>query len=294
MEKLKELLQNEIKPIIPSEFFTLKDVKKYNDYIKSLQKQEKIPKNVDDILKLINVRGYYKQKDLDQYVPSSAKWNEITLAISNYESAQAELALLKHTSENVVYENYPKWWLLIKHTITEQKIGWNEDYDQEEEYELVSTFFTTDTTDFQKKYNHCNQELVDWDKAYLPYVNNNRHSYSGPVDLIDQALDTIKYYKMEILAYEMAERLKLKCSNIKSLFDVQKMEHYSDGWTGQDYCTKYNYVDYQDSEVLVLLEEYQTAKTQQYIKDDKYCKYPDHYLYVDFLKLMENGEYKKA
>jgi hypothetical protein len=256
---------------INSKFYSLKEVKRYNDFLTTLQsKNSNVSKlELDNVVNSLVVHRPYE--DLSKFVEDSDKYNILFKEKEDYDVAQNYLKSINHKRVEIVSEVYPNYVQIYQHTITVEKTKY--DYELEESYKDIceEIFFT------------CRDKIVfSFDEFILPYVCT---AFFEPKDLVNEAIEQIDVLTNLVLAHRMSERLNVSISDLESVFDLRKLHHYT------------NYVNYEDrdyynNEVKSLIILSKEARSKEYIKEDKYVEYPWNTPYLSFLKLLESNEYK--
>lgn len=269
----------ETKRFINSKYYSLKEVKKLNDYLLSLQIVNIYTStDFDYIIKLYQMYPPYEK--LNDYVFGSEKYNNILKGEEEYKIAKTHLDSLNHKCVKIVDEVYPDYLEIYQHTIIVEKTDYRyNNYDERESYTFMDDviFFT-----------YKNKIINDFNDLILPYICKE---YYEPKDLVDKIIEENDLLQSEIFAYKMSERLGVKLRELEKVFQINKLIHYNSMTTS---FVNYEGKDYYDSQVKSLITLANEACAKKYIKEDKYIEYPSHVPYLEFLKLLDAGDYKNV
>ncbi len=268
-----------------NKYYTIKEVKAHNDYLlNSLQPQIDYNKKIADEILALKKLYISSSEKLEDYVKDSSKWILLKTAQIVYQEAQKRLQELKHKTEQVLYESYPHYITIEKHTYVGTAFYTNyDDYDNNESnsYEKTYTFFTTMVSGGEIR-------IIDHFKDYLIDYKRKENSFSI-VDLIDELIESNENLNKVIMCYDYEKRLYLRI-RLSNLFNVNEMSFWTNYYS--KHFIKYKEKNYLDEEVITLSEQYFEMKQKKYIKDDKYVDYPDYIPFVDFLELINKKEYQ--
>lgn len=264
--------------------FTIKEVKDHNDYLLNiLQPQIDYGKNIAEEILALNKLYISSSEKLENYVKDSSKWILLKTAQTVYEEAQVRLKQLQHKTEEVLYESYPHYITIQKHTYIGTAFYRNYDeYDVEPiSYDKTYTFFTT-------MISGGNIVIIDNFKDYLLDYKRKEDSFTT-IDLIEEIIKENERLNKEVMCYDYDKRLKLE-SSVMNLFKIDKIEFWRD-FNSKHYI-KYNRKEYFDAEVVKLSNQYLEMKDKTYIQEDKYVDYPYYMKFVDFLELIDKKEFQ--
>ena len=270
------------KQFLTSQYYELADVHALNTYLKELPKSNMPKEMIEEVSELI---ARYKSYDkLEDYVPNSAKYNEITEKNRLYEEALTKLKELGYTKEVIIDDTYANLSNFTKHTITYKTTKtctdwyWSEEAQDEigENYEVeveVTQHFYTKS--------YCEYSAVDPMDYIRPYTR--KKGYGDSEDLIANQLEQYEYVCSELQAYKFCVNQGFDINLFKSVFDIQKLSYY-----GTFHATSVKLdekgKEYESWDIKKLIEEFQVAKKKRYIKEDKYVEYP----YTDYINFLEN------
>ena len=294
-------------------YYDLRKAKAFNDFLETadmldkntpiLQPREERAK---EILDIANNSSDYNQTN--EYVPGSAKYQEIVERNATCVKNREYLKLIKHKCEEFIYESDQNIHI-YKHTYVEMEYPRRTYYEEEyyheddnvqlEQIEVLYTFWSNGI--YQAKPVGTNYEL-SFENFKVPYSNKDRYHHEK-TDLIQDALDYSDRLGDEISAYQLCERLGIKFRDLETVFNIHYLDYYSPWIHGDKFCTyRETYpetaeeqraskvVKYTDEVILALIAEYQIEKTKNYVRDDKFVDVSTPY--VDFKKLVEAGEAK--
>ena len=269
--------------IIKSEYFGLKEAKQLNDFLLPLSEEiTKVPVEIQEEVLLLS--SLYKPYDsLNEYVEGSAKWQEIVDKTKAYEDAQAKLLSMNYKFEQILDEHYPKSLSIYKHSLTIELNVSSEYYAYDDDYNDYEPLTEFRDCHFYTSNNHFNKRAItDWNDFFVPYTY--KKAYWDTRDIVDHAIYTIEAYESKLHAYSLCENIGIKLNELEILFDISKIDVYSNSWGVYELFAKYNDKDYKKADILKLLEEAKVAKSLTYIHNDQYVSYPWNTPYVDFDK----------
>lgn len=279
------------KRFITSEYYELPELHAFNIYIKSLEPSNLDKDKIEEIIGLLShYKSYY---NLDDYVPDSVKYNQIIEQNNKYEQAQLSLKEYKYSKEVIVDEVYTSLSCLTKHSITfikeEERREWVSDCEYENynvKVDFTGHFYT-------KSYDNIPINPSDY---CLSYSKKGRGYREEDKDYISDFIEKYKRTASELSCYENCIKQGWDIKIFKRTFDVYNISYYVD-IIGNFVYIKDNITEkeYHKWDVVELMKEAELAFSKKYIKEDKYVNYPLYNVsYLDFLKLIESGEYKNC
>lgn len=270
------------KTFLKSDFYELGDVHALNLFLNELPKTNMHKEKIEEVTSLLSIHQSYET--LSDYVPGSAKYNEILEKDMLYKEAQAKLKELKYTKEIVLDDSRAGLSDLTKHSITytttKTYTDWSYDSEigdevgsyYEEEVEVTEHFYTK---------SYSNYEAVDPTDYIKSYIRTDR--YNDNTDLIADHIESYKSVYKELQAYKLCVKQGYDVNLFMKVFDVTNLAYYGfmDVSEVEDIRTgkRYNLWNIKD-----LMQKVEVATKKRYICEDKYVKYP----YTDYVDFLEN------
>ena len=278
------------KRFITSKFYELPELHTLNTYLKSLEPSNLDKNKIEEIIGLLaHYESFYKLTD---YVPGSPKHNQIIEQNKQYDEAQSKLKEYKYSKEIILDEIYTDLSCLIKHSITfikeEERSEWTSD-DEYENYtvkvDFVGHFYT-------KSYDKISINPSDY---CLSYSKKGKGYNAEEKDYIAEFIEKHKRTTSRLFCYTTCTEQGWDVKLFMRTFDIHKLSYYSDVLGGFVYI-KIEAIDkeYHSWDVKNIMQEAEEAFGKKYIREDKYVDYPSYLSYLDFVKLLESGEYKSC
>jgi len=297
-------------------YYDLREAKAFNDFLETADMQDEnvlirqpSEARAKEILDIDSKSLDYRETN--DYVPGSAKHQEIVDRNATYAKNREYLKLIKHKKEEFIYESGQNIHI-YKHTYVEMEYPRQTYYSEDEYYsgetdgvvqseqiEVLYTFWSNGA--YNAEPIGTNYEL-SFKSFKIPYSKKDGYHHQA-TDLIQDALDYSDRLKSEIFAYQLCERLGIKFRDLETVFNIYRLDYYSPWIHGEKYCLyreTYSETDeeeqnskvikYTDKDILALIAEYQVEKTKNYVQDDKFIDVSEPY--VDFKKLVEAGVIK--
>jgi hypothetical protein len=231
---------------------------------------------------LLTPKNYDKPED---FVPGSAKHQEILECVARHESAQGLLREMGYQKAVVCDEVYPDYLRLEQHQVTVTDWVYDQEFDEEHEVEHQYCFLTKSKFGFGLDTEVLEPEKIqDLCLPYVTYKNGDKR------DLIQDSLDNTRFLNRRIHSMELAEKLEIKHWELAALLPLEELVHKSDALGLRKYV-EYKGHEYTEFELLKLHKDWLAAKEQKYVYQDRYVPYPSWGTYVEFLERVKTGEF---